>query len=93
VTGRDYDLAKLMTSGERIFNAKRLYNIKCGISRKDDTLPKRILTHRRGEGSAAENLPNLEAMLEEYYTIRGWDENGIPKRETLERLGLSSLRR
>ena len=81
VTGWDYDLVEMMKCGERIFNLKRLYNIKCGIDRKDDTLPKRILTHKRGTGSAAENVPNLREMLKEYYTFRGWDENGVPERE------------
>ncbi|MFZ5590834.1 MAG: aldehyde ferredoxin oxidoreductase family protein [Bacillota bacterium] len=87
-TGFDFTPEKLMETGERIFNLKRLFNVKCGISRKDDILPPRILKQKRGCGGAAENLPPLDRMLDEYYAARGWDEDGIPTRETLERLGL-----
>lgn len=88
VTGWDVDVDEMMLSGERMFNLKRLYNVGCGISRKDDRLPDRILTLRRGDGGAADFLPPLESMLAEYYAVRGWDEFGIPTDETLKRLGL-----
>ncbi len=91
VTGWDMTFDEFMLTGERIFNLKRLYNVKHGISRKDDTLPPRILTHKRGTGGAAENLPFLGAMLSDYYQYRGWDEFGIPTKATLERLGLDEL--
>jgi aldehyde:ferredoxin oxidoreductase len=74
--------------GERIFNAKRLFNVACGISRKDDTLPQRILTLPKPEGDTQGFLPPLEMMLEEYYQIRGWDEEGAPTRDTRIRLSL-----
>lgn len=86
--GWDLSLEELMTVGERIFNLKRMYNVKCGISRKDDTLPPRILTQPRKYGGAKGNLPHLGRMLNEYYIARGWNEEGIPKQETIERLGL-----
>jgi len=81
----------LMAIGERLFNLKRLFNVRLGIRRQDDTLPSRLLTHDRGTGGAAGSLPNLERMLQEYYELRGWDEQGIPKRERLDALGLASL--
>lgn len=87
-TGLDWTVEELLKCGERIFNMKRLYNTRCGIDRKDDTLPGRILKQPRGSGGAAQNLPPLEVMLEEYYTCRGWDKNGIPKEEKLRELGL-----
>jgi len=87
VTGWDFSKEDFLKAGERIFNLKRLYNIREGISRKDDTLPPRILTHPRG-GGAGNNLPDLNKMLNEYYQIRGWDEFGIPTKETLKRLEL-----
>jgi len=77
-----------MRTGERIFNLKRVYNVSCGISRKDDTLPPRILTHRRKTGGAAQNLPHFGRMLSEYYEFRGWSEEGIPKKEKLYQLGI-----
>jgi aldehyde:ferredoxin oxidoreductase len=88
VTGWDVTVEELITTGERLFNLKRLYNVRCGISRKDDTLPPRILTHKRGSGGAADNLPPFNAMLAEYYAERGWSEEGIPTKEKLRALGL-----
>lgn len=83
VTGQDLTNEDLMLIGERLYNLKRLYNIRCGISRKDDTLPVRILTHRRGP-----NLPPLGRMLSDYYEYRKWDEIGVPTEEKLKELGL-----
>lgn len=88
LTGSDYTVEELLRAGERIFNLKRAYNVKCGINRADDALPQRILTEPRPDGGAAGNLPPLETMLEEYYRVRGWDEEGRPRTETLVRLGL-----
>lgn len=89
VTGWDFTMEEFMRTGERIYNLKRMYNVRLGISRKDDTIPPRILVHKRGSGGAAENLPPLGEMLSEYYEYRGWDEMGIPKPEKLEELDLS----
>jgi len=89
-TGWDMSFDEFMLTGERIFNLKRLYNVKHGISRKDDTLPPRILNHKRGTGGAADNLPHLGLMLNDYYQYRGWDEFGIPTELTLQKLGLAA---
>ncbi|MEW5783982.1 MAG: aldehyde ferredoxin oxidoreductase family protein [Bacillota bacterium] len=88
VTGWEMDEAELLTAGERLFNLKRLINVQLGVSRKDDTLSPRLLAHDRREGAAAGSLPHLGKMLSEYYELRGWTAEGLPKRETLERLGL-----
>ncbi|MEM2210342.1 MAG: aldehyde ferredoxin oxidoreductase family protein [Nitrososphaerales archaeon] len=90
VTGWDMSVDEFMKTGERIYNLKRMYNVRCGISKKDDTLPLRILTLRRGEGGAADNLPPLDKMLKQYYQYRGWDDNGIPKAEKLLELGIKA---
>jgi len=50
VTGWDTTLDELLKSGERLYNLKRVYNVLCGISPKDDTLPPRILSHKRNAG-------------------------------------------
>lgn len=90
VTGWDFSKEDFLKAGERIFNLKRLYNVREGISRKDDILPPRILNHPRG-GGAGKNLPHLNKMLNEYYQIRGWDEFGIPTQKKLQELGLEEI--
>ena len=88
VTGVPMDMAEFLKIGERIFNMKRLYNVRCGISRKDDTLPARMLTLKHmGEGLTP-SLPPLGQMLSDYYEARGWSEEGIPLPEKLKELGL-----
>jgi len=87
VTGWGIGKQDFLHLGERIFTLKRLYNNRLGISRKDDTLPPRILHHPRG-GSCGDFLPPLNRMLRDYYRLRGWDEFGIPTAATLNRLEL-----
>lgn len=82
---------ELLTIGEKLHNLKRMYNVKLGINRKDDTLPVRLLTLARDDGMAAGVLPELDKMLEEYYQLRGWDKNGIPTEEKLKELGLKDI--
>ena len=91
ITGWDMTMEEFLLAGERIFNLKRIYNVRCGISRKDDTLPPRILNSIRGEGGCADHLPPLNIMLKDYYEARNWDEFGIPKPDTLDRLEISNL--
>jgi aldehyde:ferredoxin oxidoreductase len=88
VTGWDMDSEELLKTGSRIVNIKRIYNIECRKLRKDDTLPPRILNNTRNEGTAANKMPHLEKMLNEYYSYRGWDEFGIPTEKTLKELSL-----
>lgn len=92
-TGQRVTSGDLMTTGERIFNLKRLVNARLGVSRKDDTLPPRLYAHPRPSGGAEGVLPNLGRMLNEYYRIRGWTEEGLPAGETCERLELPTLLR
>jgi aldehyde:ferredoxin oxidoreductase len=88
-TGWDVTLEEFMRTGERLYNLKRMYNVRCGISRKDDTIPMRILTQPRREGGAGYNLPPFGPMLHEYYQVRGWSDEGIPRVEKLEELDLT----
>lgn len=87
-TGWDMILDELFLTGERIHNLKRMFSVKRGINRKDDVLPARILTQKLTSGGTRGNLFDLEAMLDEYYAVRGWNEEGIPTREKLTELGL-----
>lgn len=86
ITGWEFDHEEFFKTGERLFNLKRLYNARLGISRRDDTLPPRMMTQKK-EGTTNE-LPPLNSMLNEYYGYRGWDEFGIPTRERLGELGI-----
>ncbi len=87
VTGWSLDQDEFMEIGERIFNAKRLFNVQCGISSEDDILPKRILTQPKESGEAAGHLSQLDKMLPEYYSVRGgWDDAGRPKPDLLHKL-------
>ena len=75
--------------GERIVNLNRLFNVRLGITRKDDNLPKRLTDDPAPVGPSAGEVVELEQMLDEYYEVRGWDvKTGIPLPETLKRLGL-----
>ena len=89
VTGWDMDLEEFLTCGERIYNLKRIYNVKNGIRRKDDTLPYRLLHETRTTGNAAGRLPALDIMLKEYYDFRDWDEEGIPSVRKMVELGIN----
>ena len=82
------ELARL---GERQFQLKRLINVRLGVSRQDDRLPRRLANHPRPDGKAAGVLPDLEAQLRAYYAQRGWSPEGVPLPETLSRLGLAEL--
>lgn len=89
VSGESVDEALLMKVGERNFNLKRMFNYKLGVSRKDDYLPPRLGVHDRKTGRAAGSIPHLGKMLVDYYRLRGWSEEGVPKKEKLRQLGLS----
>ena len=88
VTGEHFTADDLMMVGERVWNLERLYNLREGFSREDDTLPDRLLNEPVAEGPSEGFVAKLEPMLEEYYAFRGWDKNGIPKPEKLKELSL-----
>lgn len=77
--------------GERVNNLARLFNISAGMTRKDDTFPKRILTEPIKAGdSKGQYVPqkDLDAMLDEYYEARGWTLEGVPTSDKLLELGI-----
>jgi len=82
------DFKEMLQAGERGFNLKRLINVRLGLTSKEDTLPKRLLTEMLQEGGAQGKIPNLEKMLKEYYQERVWDEDGIPTQTKLKELGI-----
>ena len=79
-------------AAERICNLRRCFNLREGITRKDETLPERFTKEPMPHGPAKGQVCNLEPMLREYYQHRGWDyETGLPYRSTLVRLGLADV--
>jgi aldehyde:ferredoxin oxidoreductase len=90
-TGFDLKEAEYLAIGERIWNLTRMFNVREGITRRDDTLPARFLEEPLPEGDAKGQVVTREAldrMLGEYYQLRGWDENGLPGEHKLRELGL-----
>jgi len=88
VTGAGYTLEELTRAGERILNAERLFMVRAGFDRRQDTLPLRLLQEPQTEGPSANRVVELEGMLDEYYQCRGWTPQGIPTNAKLEELGL-----
>jgi len=89
-TGVSYGGVKgLMKTGERIFNLERLFNLKAGLTAKDDTLPKRMLETPIPDGPAKGQVARLKETLPKYYELRKWDKNGVPTIEKLRELGLA----
>jgi aldehyde:ferredoxin oxidoreductase len=68
----------LLDTGARIFNYKRLINVRLGITARDDVLPYRLEYEPRPTGTAAGVLPDMPRMLADYYRLRAWDANGVP---------------
>jgi len=90
LTGITYPNAEMLRAGERIWTLERLYNLREGFTRADDTLPPRLLTEP-ATGNSAGEVSHLEPMLDEYYRARGWTHEGVPRPEKLAELGLAEL--
>jgi len=88
ITGIPYSDEELLKAGERINNLERLFNLKAGLTKKDDTLPLRLLKEPIPSGPSKGEVFELDRMLPEYYKLRGWDKEGVPTKEKLEELGL-----
>jgi aldehyde:ferredoxin oxidoreductase len=84
----DWSMEKLSEVGERIWNMEKMFNLAAGFTKADDQLPKRLTTEPAKEGPAKGLVAGVPEMLPEYYEKRGWDAEGRPKADTLQRLGL-----
>lgn len=87
-TGADCSDADVLKAGERIWNLEKLFNLKAGFTKADDTLPERLLKEPLPNGPGKGKVVELDTMLKEYYEVRGWDENGVPSAAKLEELSL-----
>jgi len=91
ITGRQTTPDDLRRAARRIINLTRMYNVRHGMRRENDRLPKRLIKeaflHEGEERKITEE--EQERFLSLYYRIRGWNEDGVPKPETLREYGLS----
>lgn len=90
-TGFGYTTDDLKKVGARAWTMERLFNLREGLSRKDDTLPERLFTLPIPDGpskGAVVNKADFENELDSYYQIWGWNKEGVPTKEALEKLGI-----
>jgi aldehyde:ferredoxin oxidoreductase len=88
LTGVPMSMSDFIELGERIFNLERMFNLREGMTKEADTLPKRLLKESTFPGIKG-GVP-LEAMLPQYYRARGWNQDGIPTEATLKRLRIQA---
>jgi aldehyde:ferredoxin oxidoreductase len=89
-TGFEYPtVSDLELVGERVSTLARVFNVREGFNRVQDSLPARNLSQPMAGGPADGHVVSLEPMLDEYYRIMGWDAEGVPTQEKLRSLGLS----
>lgn len=93
--GTDLSEDEMLAAGERAFNIEKAFNAREGAAREKDIIPERFFTEGLVGGpsnGAVVDREKFDLILNEYYQSRGWDEKtGLPKKETLERLGLQDI--
>ena len=80
---------------DRAYTLERLFNIREGLKRKDDWLVDRYFDEKTPSGldvvrNKSIDREKFKTMVDEYYRLHGWDKNGVPRKETLEKLGLET---
>lgn len=91
VSGIPTTAGEIEQAGERINNLARLFNIREGLTRKDDNLPPRVMNDPIPSGPGAGRVvtqDELDVMLDGYYEARGWTSAGVPVKEKVEELGI-----
>ena len=86
--GTDETDDEILLKGERVWNLEKHFNIAAGVEK--DTLPPRLLREKLPGGPAAGKVAELYVMLEEYYKVRGWDNDGAPTPEKNKELGIDA---
>jgi aldehyde:ferredoxin oxidoreductase len=92
-TGISFTPDEVVKVGERVNNIARLFNIREGFTRADDTFPVRLMTEPIKGGAskgAVISQADLKEMLDEYYEARGWDSKGVPSQAKLDELGIKA---
>ncbi len=91
-TGREWSVGEMLGAAERVINLERLVNARFGLTRADDTLPRRITSEPAPDGRGEGQVADLRVSLDSFYAAMGWDlENGLPTEETVDRLGLTGV--
>jgi aldehyde:ferredoxin oxidoreductase len=90
-TGMKMNFGKFLQMGARGYTMEKLYNLREGFTAKDDTLPKRFTDEEQIPGNKKSRVP-LGKMLPKYYSLRGWDQYGVPTAKTLKKLDLEDIR-
>jgi aldehyde:ferredoxin oxidoreductase len=94
-TGLEYDDDQVSMFGQRVETLTRLFNIREGVTKADDTLPLKFWQKETQGPSlgmkAFIDEQDFEKSLQKYYLLRGWDREGVPTKETVEKLGLTRL--
>ena len=91
-TGWDVSEEELWKSGERIYHMYKCYNLRLGITSKDDTIPEYFIKEPVPAGPAKGQRVQLSGMKKAYYTARGWDpETGHPTKKKLQELELGEV--
>jgi len=94
VTGLNFHWKDLMNCGTRIYNVERAMQARFGLRSKDDYPPERCFDEPVPSGplkGAVLDRGKYETLLKNYYTFRGWDQEGIPQEKTLQELGLEDV--
>jgi aldehyde:ferredoxin oxidoreductase len=92
-TGFSHTVETYLLAGERIWNIIRLFNLREGMNPDEDTLPNRIFSESFTKGPAKGitiSKKEFQRCLYEYYSLRGWDKNGIPTIHKLKELNLTN---
>jgi len=88
VTGWEMTATTAIQVGERVFNLQRLINVRDGFTKLDDRLP-RVMFEEAKEGPRKGKVPEpFHTALHEYYALRGWSNDGVPKENLLAQLKL-----
>jgi aldehyde:ferredoxin oxidoreductase len=90
-TGEEWSLETMKEAGERCWTLSRYFNCREGISRKDDYLPEKFSAEGIEAGPIKGKVMSREDqdyLLERYYRLRQWNEDGVPEQALFERLGL-----
>ena len=78
ITAIKLDESGLRKISSSIQNETRRFNIREGITSKDDTLPKRFFDEPLGKEGKTVKREELQKMLQDYYSLRGWNSKGTP---------------